>query len=1122
MPPAIGQSNPNPLPTHGPLWFDAREFGVSMNNPDNGPALQAAHDAAAAAVAASLTADGAKVPTATVFIPASKGAYPIRTPVFVDSSYVEFRGERGGTRVAMTPTFGFPPFIVGVPRIGRGKVPDATYRPDLWNGGNPKLDSTVVSGPGQKWGLRTNTDAYMLCPTGVFSHGPFSPTYPTLPDSWHETPQLTIDFAIEGFASGQVPGGASLFGLGSNGYGPSTPFTICTSAPNTYVLLVSTQAAKFGPAANNYYSFSSGSATGVQRITVQIDLPNRQVTAYVNGIQVAVSGGGVLPGGVSLNENQYDVFVINQNGSAPPGSGSADFGLYGLCLSRSIRYANNGVGQPQVRADGGQISDGYRFYSPSVNYPPSQYDANAIGHLQFTENPATAPRHLTIAGGPAAGGRACSALLLNGNSFGIPVVENRFTDLQINAEQCYGMAVCLGNVLSQYFSGVNAFGGLYGIGNLVTGANYVIRLSNCYLAGNDSGYFGYASLIEMDTITFANNGRVAMRLAGCNLNARNIFVTAAGAPQYALAMFTSMDYGGGYSITNVICDNEGTTYDLAGIYCERHSYVSTQLYLDNIYFGTVGGVPLIQLKDVGEFPAFPSAYIEARGVSGDATYSIVDVDGPGWAGLLSNCSADNASHVTNLRTFGTPRLVVEDRSSKTPPRYGSWIAGTSQLVIAGPVDGQFQEMRVAADGTYGSMNPPQWVGLNPIQANANASLAAYALDHTAIAATLSGQASSWGYLTNQSATALATALLGGTPMGTSTTLTIGGGPTGGSFTLSYGGQTTPGIAWNAPASVVQSALQALPTIGAGNVAVAGGYSGGFNPYSIYFTGSLANIAGAALGLTANASALTGGAPTATLAPSALPSTWYVGLSMIPAGKLGRCYEPGSSTGYARVALANSAASFSAASGGSKANAVAVTFPVTSQAYTVDSIFLADAPAGGNVWAVIQLAQPLTVNPGMAPSIPVGALTFTHVPSPGAPWGTLTDYAWSKLYDLIFRGSSFVLPATWYAALATTAVSRSTTALAEPTGNGYARAAIANTAQNWVQPLYSQSGDVLNTNAITFPVPTGSWGTIVSAALTDSATGGNVWFVAGLPLPIAPASGTTAPRFAAGALTVAMA
>jgi RHS repeat-associated protein len=80
-----------------------------------------------------------------------------------------------------------------------------------------------------------------------------------------------------------------------------------------------------------------------------------------------------------------------------------------------------------------------------------------------------------------------------------------------------------------------------------------------------------------------------------------------------------------------------------------------------------------------------------------------------------------------------------------------------------------------------------------------------------------------------------------------------GAPTGGTFTLTFGGQTTSAIAYNASAATVQADLQALSSIGSGNVLVMGG-SGG--PWTVRFAGSLAGTAQAQL--TASGSGLTGG------------------------------------------------------------------------------------------------------------------------------------------------------------------------------------------------------------------------------------------------------------------------
>lgn len=85
------------------------------------------------------------------------------------------------------------------------------------------------------------------------------------------------------------------------------------------------------------------------------------------------------------------------------------------------------------------------------------------------------------------------------------------------------------------------------------------------------------------------------------------------------------------------------------------------------------------------------------------------------------------------------------------------------------------------------------------------------------------------------------------------TVTITGSPTGGTFTLTYSGQTTSGIAYNASAATVATALKALSNIGDDDVSVSGDAGG---PYTVSFIGALADTDVAAL--TASGASLTGG------------------------------------------------------------------------------------------------------------------------------------------------------------------------------------------------------------------------------------------------------------------------
>lgn len=65
--------------------------------------------------------------------------------------------------------------------------------------------------------------------------------------------------------------------------------------------------------------------------------------------------------------------------------------------------------------------------------------------------------------------------------------------------------------------------------------------------------------------------------------------------------------------------------------------------------------------------------------------------------------------------------------------------------------------------------------------------------------------------------------------------------TAGTFNLTFAAQTTPDLPYDATAAQVQAALEALSTIGAGNIAVSGGPGdeAGSAPYSIEFAGALA-------------------------------------------------------------------------------------------------------------------------------------------------------------------------------------------------------------------------------------------------------------------------------------------
>lgn len=99
------------------------------------------------------------------------------------------------------------------------------------------------------------------------------------------------------------------------------------------------------------------------------------------------------------------------------------------------------------------------------------------------------------------------------------------------------------------------------------------------------------------------------------------------------------------------------------------------------------------------------------------------------------------------------------------------------------------------------------------------------------------------------------------------TLTVSGSPTGGTFTVSFRGFTTSAQAHNVSAANLQTALQALPSIGSGNVTV--GLSGAV--YTLTFAGDLA---GEKLELVTVSASLTGGSSPAIAVARSVAGAGY--------------------------------------------------------------------------------------------------------------------------------------------------------------------------------------------------------------------------------------------------------
>jgi hypothetical protein len=133
---------------------------------------------------------------------------------------------------------------------------------------------------------------------------------------------------------------------------------------------------------------------------------------------------------------------------------------------------------------------------------------------------------------------------------------------------------------------------------------------------------------------------------------------------------------------------------------------------------------------------------------------------------------------------------------------------------------------------------------------------------------------------------------------------------------------------------------------------------------------------------------------------------------------------------------------------------------------------------------------------------------------------MSDYLEVELRKHIFRTGTFTKPSDLYVALYTAAPSDSGGGT-EVTGGSYARVSVAPDDANW-SGASSTNGLTGNVSAITFPAPTGNWGSVTHFGIFDAATGGNLLFHGALTVAKTINNGDSAPSFAAGDLTITFA
>lgn len=203
------------------------------------------------------------------------------------------------------------------------------------------------------------------------------------------------------------------------------------------------------------------------------------------------------------------------------------------------------------------------------------------------------------------------------------------------------------------------------------------------------------------------------------------------------------------------------------------------------------------------------------------------------------------------------------------------------------------------------------------------------------------------------------------------------------------------------------------------------------------------------------------------------ATVYLALLRQSAAESGSGLDEPSGNGYARQAIA-----FSAAANRAVANSGVINFGPASGAGwgTIAHCAIMDASSGGNVLAYGTISS-RTVIAGNRYRVGIGGIVLTFN-------NRISTYAAAKLLDLMFRNQAYTPPATVYALLLLDEASIEGSGLSEPSGNGYARQAVTFSAPS--------NGATSNNAELTFgPNTTTPWGQIEWVGVADASSNGNL-------------------------------
>jgi hypothetical protein len=528
-----------------------------------------------------------------IYTPGRKNPYLISKPILADADYLSFVGDGADVSVIQVKGECYSDAIqfgvgrTSIKNLGDLSIPqtltpfseywiDSTLSPD---GQQPYLDATAD----QRYGLRTRGIAYAYFQGTPFDMGPLGTV------NWSETRQLTIDFVIynpAGWYGGDQ--GIRLFGAGSPDAPKPSPFYCGVGGSSATISF--DYAVSDGVHRRATFNLPAPS-TPMQRISIQMDLTQPSVLAFVNRKQVAVtlaSAGSAPKLNMSLLANEYRQFQLGTclvDAAFNPGN-ITDQIIFGFKLTGAALYLDTGADGTQARIDnpGIPLNDLQQFFAPELS---SFY---ALLPLRDAGNDwRCIPWESSQPGGAWFG--VGSGLFLHDSSLGVSDtrIGNAVRDLTlapatVSGPAGYGRALCHGPIYEFRAQDCRFTGGAHNFGALNGAVGYPLKVRDCeFTYGGDAAIYAQGNMWWGQRLTIKYWGREAIRALNSFLDLRQVFY-APGGPGDCVLKFHNAS---GAILDDHIIDFEGGGPALAYVWCEAGVNVGpTFLTLRNVTFGT--------------------------------------------------------------------------------------------------------------------------------------------------------------------------------------------------------------------------------------------------------------------------------------------------------------------------------------------------------------------------------------------------------------------------------------------------------------------------------------------------------------------------------------------------------